>query len=141
MQLKNMGELQPMRRSSLCTHADNPALGNTDPLDQQACATIFRPREVVGPPMEGVARPRLTPRDQTLSFTVNELPASFSRGHHPGIISNYLRFGSHAGNQRPENVAAVIVFRLLAIHERYVLLCCCASCGLCDVYGSPDVIF
>ena len=65
MQPKNMGELQPTGHSKLCTHADNLALGNTDPLEQQAYTTTFRPREVVGPPMEAVARPTLTPRDQT----------------------------------------------------------------------------
>ena len=63
------------------THADNLALGNTDPPEQQAYTTIFRHRKVVGPPMEAVARPTLTPRDQTLFIpgTENELPASFSR--------------------------------------------------------------
>ena len=67
-QPKNMGGLQPMGCSKLCTHADNLALGNTDPPEQQAYTTIFRPREVVGPPMEVVARPTLTPRDQTLNY-------------------------------------------------------------------------
>ena len=74
-----MGELQPTGRSKRCTHADNLALGNTDPPEQQAYTTSFRPWEVVGPPMEVVARPTLTPRDQTLNYTENELPASFSR--------------------------------------------------------------
>ena len=55
MQPKNMGELQPTGRSKLCTHADNLALSNTDPPEQQAYTTTFRPREVVGPPMEVVA--------------------------------------------------------------------------------------
>ena len=54
MQPKNMGELQPTGRSKLCTHADNLALGNTDPPEQQAYTTTFRPWEVVGPPMEVV---------------------------------------------------------------------------------------
>ena len=79
MQPKNMGELQPTGRSKLCTHADNLALGNTDPPEQQAYTTTFRPWEVVGPPMEVVACPTLTHRDQTLSYTENELPASCSR--------------------------------------------------------------
>ena len=74
-----MGGLQPTGRSKLCTHADNPALGNTDLPAQQACASTFRPWEVVGPPMEVVVRPALTPRDQTSNYTENELPASFSR--------------------------------------------------------------
>ena len=52
-QPKNMGELQPTGRSKLCTHADNLALGNTDPPEQQA-HTTFLLREVVGPPMEVV---------------------------------------------------------------------------------------
>ena len=47
-----MGELQPTDGSKLCTHADNLALGNTDPPEQQAYATTFRPQEVVRPPME-----------------------------------------------------------------------------------------
>ena len=78
MQPKNMGELQPTGRSKLCTHADNLALGNTAPPEQQAYTT-FRPREVVGPPMEVVTGPMLTPRDQTLNYAENELAASFSR--------------------------------------------------------------
>ena len=41
------------------------ALGNTNPPQKQANATAFRFREIVGPPMEVVARPTLTPRDQT----------------------------------------------------------------------------
>ena len=80
MQPKNVGELQLADRSKLCTHADNLGLGNTDPPGQQADTTIFRPPEVVGPPMEVVvARPTLTPRDQTFDHVENELPASFSR--------------------------------------------------------------
>ena len=67
MQSENDGELQPKGRSTLCAHADNLALGNTDPPEQQADRTAFRPREVVGPPMEVVACPTLTPRDQTLT--------------------------------------------------------------------------
>ena len=43
MQPKNMGELQPTGRSKLCAHADNLALGNTDPPEQQAQTTTFRP--------------------------------------------------------------------------------------------------
>ena len=61
------------------THADNLALDNTDPPEQKADTTTFRPRMVVGPPMEVVARPTLTSRDQTLNYTENELPGSFSR--------------------------------------------------------------
>ena len=57
-----MQELQPTGRLKLRTHADNLALGNTDPPEQQAGATTFRPREVVGALMEVVARPALTPR-------------------------------------------------------------------------------
>ena len=49
-----MGELQPTDGSKLCTHADNLALGNTDPPEQQAYTTTFRPRGVVGPLMEAV---------------------------------------------------------------------------------------
>ena len=51
--------------ATVCTHAGNLALGNTDPPQKQANATVIRFREVVGPPMEVVARPTLTPRDQT----------------------------------------------------------------------------
>ena len=41
----------------------------------------------------------------------------------------------------PENVGAVVVVRLLAIYGGSVVrLCCRARCGLCAVYGSPDVI-
>ena len=79
MQAKNNGELQPTGGSKLCIHADNllRVLCNTDPPEQQAYTTAFRPREVVGPPTEVVARPTLTPLDQTLHHTENELPASF----------------------------------------------------------------
>ena len=66
-----------MGRSKLCTHADNLALGDTHLPEQQAYTTTFRPREVVGPPMEMVAR-TLTPRDRTLNYTENGLTASFS---------------------------------------------------------------
>ena len=61
IQPKNIEELQPTGRSKLCTHVDNLALGNTDPPEQQAYKTKIRPREVVEPPMEVVARPTLTP--------------------------------------------------------------------------------
>ena len=62
-------------------------------------------------------------------------------GHHAEIISNCFSFGSHAGNQRPENVEAAVVVRLLTIYGGSVRLCCRASCGLCAVYCSPDVMF
>ena len=87
--------------------------------------------------MEAVAGPTLTPRDQTLNYAENELPAS---RNHAEIIPNYLRYGSHAGKQRPENVGAVVVVRLLAVYGGSVRLCCRASCGFCAVYGSPDII-
>ena len=90
MQAKNMGELQYTGLSKRCTRGDNVALGNTDLPEQQAYTTTFRPREVVGPPMEVVARPTLTPRDQTLHYTENELPASFSRAS----CWNNLQFSS-----------------------------------------------
>ena len=92
VQAKNNGELQSTGRSKLCTrtHADNLALGNTDPPEQQAYTTVFRPREVVGPHMEVVACPTLTLRDQTLDYTENELPASFSRAS----CWNHLQFSS-----------------------------------------------
>ena len=92
--------------------------------------------------MEVVARPTLTPQDQTLSYTENELPTLFSRAFHAEIISNSLHFGSHAGRQRPENVGGVVVvIRLRAIYRVSVRLCCRAGSGLCAVYGSPDVIY
>ena len=90
MQAKNNGELQPTGRSKLSTHADNLALGNTNPPEQQAYTTTLQPREVIGPPMEVVARPTLTPRDQTLNYSGNELAASFSRAS----CSNILQFSS-----------------------------------------------
>ena len=138
MQAKNDGEMQPADRSKLSTHADNLALVNPDPPEQQADMTTFRPREVVGPPTEVMARPTLAPRDQILR--TNFQP--YSRGQHAEIIPIYLRFGSHAGKQRPENVGAVVVC-LLAIYEGSVRLCCRAtfSSRLCAVYGSTDAIF
>ena len=139
MQPKNMGELQPTGRSKLCTHADNLALGNTDPPEQQACKTTIRPREVVEPPMEVVARPTWTPGIK-LDFTLTTNYQPRSRGHHAEINPNSLCFGSHAGKQRPENVGADVVVRLLAIYGGSVRLCCRAGSGLCAVYGSPDVI-
>ena len=62
-----------------CTHPDNLALGNTNPPEQQADTTTFRPREVVRLAMEVAVRPTLTPRNQSLNYTENELPAFFSR--------------------------------------------------------------
>ena len=58
MQAKNNGERQPTGRLKLCTstHANHLALGNTDPPEKQADTTIFRPRVVVGPPIEMVKR-------------------------------------------------------------------------------------
>ena len=140
MQSRNMGELQPTGRSKRCTHADNLALGNTDAPEQQAYTTTLRPREVVRPPMEVVARLTLTPWDQTLNYTLRTKLQPRCRGHHAEIISNCLPFGSHAGKQRPENVGAVVVVRLLAIYGGSVRLCCRACCGLCAVCGSPHVI-
>ena len=70
IQAKNNEELQPTGRSKLCTHADNIALGNTSPTQQQAYTT-FRPLDVVGPPIDVVARPTLTPRDQNFNYTEN----------------------------------------------------------------------
>ena len=55
MKAKNNGVLQPKDRSKLCTHADNLALGNRNPPEQQADTTAVRPREVVGPPGGGGA--------------------------------------------------------------------------------------
>ena len=68
MQAKNNGELQGQFLS--VTHADR----NTDPPEQQADTTTIRPREVVGPPIQVMERPTLTPRDQTLNYTENGLP-------------------------------------------------------------------
>ena len=53
-------------------------------------------------------------------------------------------FGSKARKQRPENVGAVAVVRLLfnnVRRGRSVRPCSRASCGLCAVYGRPDVTF
>ena len=91
---------QAMGCSQLCTHADNLALGTTGPPEEQAEATTIRYREVVGPPMEVVACPTLTPRDQNSNYTESELPTSFSRAD-AELYSNSLRFGSNAGKQRP----------------------------------------
>ena len=83
MKAKNNGGLRAVlnyvHRSKLCTHGDNLTLGNADSPEQQACTTTFRPREVVGPPMEVVVCPTLTARDQTFNYTQNELTSSFSR--------------------------------------------------------------
>ena len=83
--------------------------------------------------MEVVARPTLKPGIK-LGVILRSKFQPHSRGRHAEIISNSLRFGSHAGKQRPENVGAVITGDLCG-------LCCRASCGACAVYGSPDVIF
>ena len=46
------------------------------------------------------------------------------------------------GKQKPKNVEAFVVVRLLAMHGGSVRLCCrLSSCGLYAVYGGPDVIF
>ena len=59
--------------------------------------------------------------------------------HHAEITHNYVRFRSHIGKQMPLNVWAVVV-RLLPILVGFSRLCFRASCGLCAVYGSPDVM-
>ena len=123
----------------VCTHGDHLALGSTDPPQQKAVTTTIRPREVVGPPMEVMARPTLTPRDHTLNYTENELPTSFSRAsswNHLQLSSLWLA----RRKQRPGNIGSVVVVRLLAIFEGSVRLCCRVSCGLCAVCGSSDVI-
>ena len=134
-----MQELQPTGRLKLRTHADNLALGNTDPPEQQAHTKTYRPRQVVGPPTEVVARPTLTPRDQISNYTEDELPASFSRAS----CRNHLQFSS-----------LCLARRETKVRERRGCCCgspagylrgictavCRASCGLCAVYGSPDVI-
>ena len=69
-------------------HADNLALCNTDPpTEQQAYTSTVRPREVVGPPMEVVARPTLTPRGQTLIILRTNFQPH-SRGHRAEAISS-----------------------------------------------------
>ena len=97
----------------LCTHADHLALGNTDPPPQQADAT-------------------------TVYFSSGGRRASFGGGGAPnvdapgsnfklypertcdpileGIIRNCppIPFGAKAGEQRPENIGAVVVVRPLA---------------------------
>ena len=57
------------------------------------------------------------------------------------FFSNYVRSGSNAGKQRPENVGAGVVVRLLAVYGGSARLCCRAtiSCGLDPVYGGLDV--
>ena len=91
--------------------------------------------------MEVVTRPTFTPRGHSLNYTETELFQPQSREHHAEIISNSLRFGSHVGKQRPETAGAVAVVRALPIYGGSARLCCRASCGLCAVYRSPDVIF
>ena len=61
--------------------------------------------------------------------------------YHPQLSSNYVRLGSNAGKQRPENVGAGVVVRLLAVYGESVRLYSRASCGLDAVHGGPDVIF
>ena len=63
-----------------------------------------------------------------------------SRVHNAEITPNYVRFGSHIGKQKPLNVWADVVVRLLLVLVGFSRLCFCASCGLCAVYGSPDVM-
>ena len=77
--------------------------------------------------MEAVPRPTLTPRDKTVNYTENELPASFSRKH--AEIIPQFRWLWLARQERPENVGAVVVVRLLAIYGGSVLLCCSAGSG------------
>ena len=135
MQPKNMGELQSTGRSKLLRsmHTCRQSRARQH-RSTGAAGTTLRPREVVGPPIEVVARPTLTPRDQTSSLYL-VLRTNFqphSRGHHAEIISNSFRFGSDAGKQRPENVGVVVV-RLLAFTGD---LCGCVAvlavgCELC----------
>ena len=95
----------------------------------------IRSREVVGPPMDVVARPTLTPRNQTRILRTNFRPRF--RGYHLEFSSNYVRFGSNDGKQRPEYVGAGVVVRLLTVYVGSVRLCCRASCA---VYGGPGIL-
>ena len=56
IQAKSNGEHNILGRSQLRTSAGYLALGNTDPPQKQANATTIRFHEVIGPPMEVVAR-------------------------------------------------------------------------------------
>ena len=137
MHPKNMGELQPtgpfntMYRCRQCSrqHRSTRAAGINDDISTPGGRWISHggggTSSVDAPRPKIILRTNFQPR---------------SREHHAEIISNSLRFGSHAGKQRPANVGAVVVVRLLALYRESVRLCCRASYGLCTVYGSPDVI-
>ena len=89
--------------------------------------------------MEVVARPTLTTRDQTLHYAENELLALFSRVScwiHLQFYSLWLERRKTKARER----GAIVMVRLLAIYGGSVRMCCRASCGLCAVYSSPDVI-
>ena len=51
----------------------------------------FRPREVVGPPMEVMAGPTLTPRDQTFNYTETNFQPH-SRGYHAEIFQLMITY-------------------------------------------------
>ena len=81
----------------------------------------------------GGARPTLTPRDQINFMPRTNFQPHF-RGQHAEIISNYLRFGSHAGKQGPENVGAVaVVCRLLTGGLCGCVAVLAVGCVLCTV--------
>ena len=70
--------------------------------------------------MEVVARPTLTPGDQTVNDTENIQP--HSRGHHAELSSNYLRFATRGhdpnvfkvGSKLKQAVAPWFCFRVAA---------------------------
>lgn len=119
------------------THANKPVLGSEDSPRQQAEATLIRPREVIGRPMEVVPRPTLPPRGQTFDDTENTLTNSqpYARGYPAEFSPKYVRFGSKARTYRPRNFEAAEV-RLLISYRGSIRV---PAVG-CVVYGSPSVI-
>lgn len=75
---RNADEIQ-RRATAYDTCRKNVALGNADPIQQQADTTKNELREVVGSLMEVVARPPLTTWGQTFKYTENDLITLNSR--------------------------------------------------------------
>ena len=139
MQAKGNGELQPTDRSKLCTRGENLALGNKDPPQQQADTTTFRPREVVGPPIEVVASNVDAPGsnfklywEQTSSLILEGIMLKS-----PSIIFALART---PGNKSPRT-SGVLLSSACWLFTGDLCGCVAVLAVLCVVYGSPDVIF
>ena len=89
------------------TNADKLELRKTDSPKKHVVATVIRPTEVIGRPMEGgeETRPTSPAQGQTFDDTENAPTNStlYARRHPPKLSPYYLLFGSKTLTYRPGN--------------------------------------